>query len=322
MKKIISQILAGLTVFALVLSLASIAKATRSTTVTICHSTGSNSNPYIQQHPSASGDVDGHNDHNGGVFPADPWGDIIPPFDYDEEHYSGKNWNTAGQAIWENDCAVPTPPTDLCENVVGTQETLPAGYVATDQDNICACATGYEAYYGDDDNLICTPIETPTDLCSNLDGNQTTIPDGYEDPNEDMICTLIEETTDVCPNIDGNQREIPEGLIKDENGNCVEPENEDLCPNIAGTQLTIPNHYFIDDQGNCSRTTSKKKKVVVTPQVLGASTTVAEPENLPVGGGDGLSVILSLAITLILISISAITFESLKLLPSFMNAKK
>ena len=106
--------------------------------VTICHATSSNSNPYNTQSPDKSGDVSGHDNHNGGVYPASPWGDIIPEFNwygcsenpsdytstnsskpckmridgnwkYDgltEFHYSGQNWTTEGQAIWNSGCMI------------------------------------------------------------------------------------------------------------------------------------------------------------------------------------------------------------------------
>jgi hypothetical protein len=120
--------------------------------VTICHATASNSNPYIVNQPDKSGDVAGHDDHDGGVYPADPWGDIIPPFTYTEEEevcgwewhiwhwvwdcddvdvehqYPGKNW-PEGQAIWENGCVIPEePPVDVCPNLEDVQETVPEGY--------------------------------------------------------------------------------------------------------------------------------------------------------------------------------------------------
>lgn len=59
--------------------------------IKICHSTSSNSNPYVVNNPDKSGDVEGHDDHDGGVYPDNPWGDIIPPFEYDDDSYPGKN---------------------------------------------------------------------------------------------------------------------------------------------------------------------------------------------------------------------------------------
>jgi uncharacterized repeat protein (TIGR01451 family) len=79
--------------------------------VNICHATNSQTNPYVQNQPAKSGDVEGHDGHNGPVwYPgiADhSWGDIIPPFDYSGGHYPGKNWTTSGQDIWNNGCIVP-----------------------------------------------------------------------------------------------------------------------------------------------------------------------------------------------------------------------
>ena len=43
------------------------------------------------------------------------WGDIIPPFYYDDggeepAFFPGLNWDADGQAIYENDCVMPEPP--------------------------------------------------------------------------------------------------------------------------------------------------------------------------------------------------------------------
>lgn len=83
--------------------------------VDICHATSADTNPYgpNPQTVNASSIVtgpNGHDTHTGPVFDGvvSSWGDIIPPFDYDlgdgPQHYSGLNWDTAGQAIWNNGC--------------------------------------------------------------------------------------------------------------------------------------------------------------------------------------------------------------------------
>ena len=66
--------------------------------VTLCHATGSESNPYEVITTDAAGAYDGHlgSDHQDGE-------DIIPPFMFDGTEYS-QNWDAAGQAIFENDC--------------------------------------------------------------------------------------------------------------------------------------------------------------------------------------------------------------------------
>lgn len=96
---------------------------------TICHATDSTTNPYAGKdetiNPSKSGVLDGHLDHTGPVptsqahleqLKADhiPWGDIIPPFDWDGQTFS-LNWSEAGQAIFNNGCALPEPEPELPE---------------------------------------------------------------------------------------------------------------------------------------------------------------------------------------------------------------
>ena len=84
--------------------------------VDICHATGSQQMPYVQNSPNANGTVSGHAGHTGGVFPDDPWGDIIPPFEFgDNEFFPGLNWDEAGMAIYFNGCVFIDVPDDECE---------------------------------------------------------------------------------------------------------------------------------------------------------------------------------------------------------------
>lgn len=81
--------------------------------VEICHSTGSHQNPYVINEPDASGDVSGHDDHDGPIWflgIEEEWGDIIPPFTYEGGFYEGKNWDAWGQLIYANDCSIPEEP--------------------------------------------------------------------------------------------------------------------------------------------------------------------------------------------------------------------
>ena len=59
--------------------------------VTICHATGSSSNPYTQITVNENAISGGHGSHSG---------DIIPPF----TGYAGQNWDANGQSIWNNGC--------------------------------------------------------------------------------------------------------------------------------------------------------------------------------------------------------------------------
>ena len=72
---------------------------------TICHATGSSSNPYVRITPSVSGVFHGHMGHQGDE-------DIIPPFNYKGTWYS-QNWDAAGQALFAANCAAAATSTPL-----------------------------------------------------------------------------------------------------------------------------------------------------------------------------------------------------------------
>ncbi len=51
--------------------------------VRICHATSADKNPYVSNEPAIANNGDlhgGHLDHTGPVYPANGWGDIIPPY--------------------------------------------------------------------------------------------------------------------------------------------------------------------------------------------------------------------------------------------------
>ena len=64
--------------------------------VTICHATGSRTNPYVVITPSAAGIVNGHLKHQ-------DQRDIVPPFTFRGRTYS-QNWTTSGQAVFAAGC--------------------------------------------------------------------------------------------------------------------------------------------------------------------------------------------------------------------------
>lgn len=242
LRKLISSLMSIFLLTGSFFALASSAKGRDSDhheTVTICHATSSNANPYVVNHPSKDGDVGGHDGHNGPIWfdgITVDWGDIIPPFDYgSHSHYPGKNWTDQGQAIFNNGCKIPPPPpVDVCPNIDGNQATVPDGYQLVDGQ--------------------CVVIPPPVDLCPNLDGNQTTIPDGYE--IVDGQCQLIPPPpTDVCLNIDGVQTTIPDGYESLTQGQCtliVSPPT-DLCPNIEGVQQVVPEGFHLNNDNQCIR---------------------------------------------------------------------
>lgn len=109
--------------------------------VTLCHATDADNNPYTRNTVSFNSiadadDVNGHGDHTGPIWVAGDraekvkWGDIIPEYYYptgvpggSTYHYTGMNWTTEGQAIWNNACNIPKPtppPTEKKAVVVST----------------------------------------------------------------------------------------------------------------------------------------------------------------------------------------------------------
>ncbi len=62
----------------------------------------------------------------------------------------------------------------------------------------------------------------PTDVCTNIDGIQTEVPEGYTE--DDGECSPP-EVIDVCTNIDGDQAEVPEGYTEDD-GECFQDNPE------------------------------------------------------------------------------------------------
>lgn len=96
---------------------------------TICHATGSGSNPYVRITPSVSGVYNGHIGHQGDE-------DIVPPFTYKGATYS-QNWDAEGQAIFNAGCAAPAAPAPVAPAVTPpakqTTGECPATTTSTEQ---------------------------------------------------------------------------------------------------------------------------------------------------------------------------------------------
>lgn len=114
-------------------------------------------------------------------------------------------------------CETVVPPTDVCSNMEGNQASVPAGYHAEgtqclpDAPAPKACADGRD---NDEDNLVDT-----LDPGCHTDGNASNI-ESY-DPNDNDETNAPSQPTDVCPNIEGNQSSVPEGKHLND-GQCVD----------------------------------------------------------------------------------------------------
>jgi hypothetical protein len=103
-------IAAGLMVAGVLGASATVASATKGDpdhTVTICHATASATNPYVV----ITVDVASISDDSGHGRSGVNEGDIIPPFDIAGNVYAGNNWDVAHQAIFADDCNIPTSTT-------------------------------------------------------------------------------------------------------------------------------------------------------------------------------------------------------------------
>lgn len=146
--------------FVMALALPSTAIATKPTApdaqhkVTICHRTASSTNPYVRitVDIAAVDGVVGHGPadhaamHTGDVWhqgmPKTPkWGDIIPPFYADGHTLTGLkplNWDTAGQAIFANNC---DPASQTTTTTQGTTTTTQAKTTTTAAETTATTAT-------------------------------------------------------------------------------------------------------------------------------------------------------------------------------------
>jgi hypothetical protein len=166
-----------------------------SSNITICHATGSQNNPYsqISVSPSAiDGNGNGNSDHNRSDHQNGE--DIIPAGFWDQD---GRNWNANGQAIWNNNCNIPTPtPTATATSVptstatsqptsVPTESSQPSSTPSVDPS---ATPTG-ESTSTPEATVSATPNG---DICANLDGIQLTMPDEYHHDNDKVNCLKFE----------------------------------------------------------------------------------------------------------------------------------
>lgn len=121
------------------------------TKVPICHATASNSNPYVTETVSYDSIITPSGHGSSGIND----GDIIPPFDYIKDgtagHYDGQNWSTANQAIYNNGCVVPSPPTipkDASATLTFSPATCAAAQTVTEGATPHSSWSGAIAYSG------------------------------------------------------------------------------------------------------------------------------------------------------------------------------
>ena len=114
-------------------------------------------------------------------------------------------------------------PIDICGNLAGIQEALPAGY-------------GY------DEAGNCELLAS--DLCNNITAIQLEVPSGLQ-RNDDGSCS--EPPRDICSNLDGLQVIVPAGYVRSGDV-CIPLESrtlwlDEILPNVSGDDT---GHEFIE----------------------------------------------------------------------------
>ncbi len=101
---------------------------------------------------------------------------------------------------------------------------------------------------------------SPTDVCPNIPGIQTSLPSGMQldesgncyTPSIPPVTPIV---TDLCNNLPGIQTSLPSGYYKS-SGNCypqplAPAEPVDVCSNLEEVQLAVPDGYYLDESNNC-----------------------------------------------------------------------
>ncbi|MDN4476293.1 hypothetical protein QQX09_10540 [Demequina sp. SYSU T00192] len=170
----------------------------------------------------------------------------------------------------EPEVVTPDSPTwaDPC-GVDNASWTLPndtAAYTyakSTDGDWLIVTATAADGYTfaggkttmtwkDKDSGELCE--EPPVDVCLNLDGVQTEVPDGYKSDGEGSCCECTPPpVVDKCLNIDGEQTTVPEGMTRDENGDCWTPKPE---TKVEYTEWSVSDYQCTSEKVTETRTKS------------------------------------------------------------------
>jgi len=180
---------------------------------------------------------------------------------------AGEDWNGASSA------------TDLFDPWNSTQWTYVYGgdCTTTTSSTTTSTTTSTTSTSTTTTTTTSTTTTPPVDVCSNIDGDQLVVPDGYTLVDGECLVTITSSTTtttttttttppvDVCDNLQGVQLVVPEGytlidgvcdpLITTTTTTTTTSSTTttppvDVCSNLDGDQLVVPEGYTLVD-GEC-----------------------------------------------------------------------
>lgn len=218
--------------------------------VTVCHATASDSNPYSVTYP-AKWQITAPNGHG--------WDerDVIPPFEAGSKgnktwaQFDGLNWDEAGQALWNDGCAVttddevvlpPAPAATVTLDKVVAGDGLPAAGTEFTFTVDCGGAGEVPAaevtISADDQPLLVASGLSEGDTCTiNETGaagaaaTSFSVDGGEAQPGTSVEVTLSGDD-DAAAVVATNTYACAEGQLPDGQGGCA----TDACPEVAGLQ--------------------------------------------------------------------------------------
>jgi len=96
------------------------------------------------------------------------------------------------------------------------------------------------------------------DVCSNIDGIQTEVPQGYI-PDVDNTCTPDPGNTDMCWNIPGFQDQVPDGYYQDLQ-EVYPGDFENVCLQDQPCDASQDNGWSCSDWGECDATSGLRSR--------------------------------------------------------------
>ncbi len=151
-------------------------------------------------------------------------------------------------------------------------------------------------YVNVDSGTVVKPTEpcTPIDVCTNLEGTQTSVPAGMT-----IVNGVCEMPKDVCANLPGSQDSAPSGYVVSGSDCVLVPVPTDVCANIGGVQTSAPSGYIVSGT-DCVEPAAEAAPPAPTTTVpaVAPKATAAATAELPVTGSSPMLAAIAAAITL------------------------